>query len=140
MIKQLLVPLFIILIAAAASAMLSTKKRSRKEGTYRARKLLTDNELEFFDRLIQALPAHYVFPQVAMSALLEGSGSEKKQNYSDHLRIAQQRVDYVICDTRCNVVAVVELDDKTHSRAKDDVRDARLKQWRNTNDPFSFPE
>jgi very-short-patch-repair endonuclease len=46
------------------------------------------------------------------------------------LRIAQQRVDYVVCTRRCEVVAVVELDDKTHSRAKDQLRDARLEQGR----------
>jgi very-short-patch-repair endonuclease len=44
------------------------------------------------------------------------------------LRIAQQRVDYIICTRRCEVVAVVELDDKTHSHAKDELRDARLEQ------------
>lgn len=44
------------------------------------------------------------------------------------MRIAQQRVDYVVCTRRCEVVAVVELDDKTHSREKDELRDARLEQ------------
>ncbi|HEX8784796.1 MAG TPA: DUF2726 domain-containing protein, partial [Telluria sp.] len=48
--------------------------------------------------------------------------------YGDRLRVAQQRVDYVVCTRRCEVVAVVELDDKTHSRAKDELRDARLEQ------------
>jgi very-short-patch-repair endonuclease len=37
-------------------------------------------------------------------------------------------VDYVVCTRSCEVVAVVELDDKTHSRAKDQLRDARLQQ------------
>ena len=59
-------------------------------------------------------------------ALLEPSSSDKKVAHSDRLRIAQQRIDYVVCNKRCEVVAVVELDDRTHSRAKDKVRDERL--------------
>ena len=89
---------------------------------------MSDNELEFFGRLIAALPEHYIFPQVAMSALLEASSSDKRVAHSDRLRIAQQRIDYVVCNKRCEVIAVVELDDRTHSRAKDKVRDGRLEQ------------
>ncbi len=116
------VAVFVIL---AALARLTANGRT---GSYKRRNLLTDNELEFFDRLVKALPAHYIFPQVAMSALLEASSGDKKIAHSDRLRIAQQRVDYVICDSRCKVVAVVELDDRTHSRTKDNVRDSRLEK------------
>lgn len=63
-----------------------------------------------------------------MSALLESASSDEKVAHSDRLSIAQQRVDYIVCTRRCEVVAVVELDDKTHSRAKDELRDARLEQ------------
>jgi very-short-patch-repair endonuclease len=77
-----------------------------------------------------ALPDHYIFPQVAMSALLDTTSSDKRTAHGDRLRIAQQRVDYVVCTKSCEVVAVVELDDKTHSRAKDQLRDARLEQGR----------
>jgi very-short-patch-repair endonuclease len=63
-----------------------------------------------------------------MSALLEASSRDKKQAHSDRLRVAQQRVDYVVCDSHCDVVAIVELDDKTYSNTKDPVRDGRLDQ------------
>jgi len=89
---------------------------------------MTDNEEEFFGRLVVALPDHYIYPQVAMSALLDPASSDRRTAYGDRLRIAQQRVDYVVCTRRCEVVAVVELDDKTHSRAKDELRGARLEQ------------
>ena len=58
---------------------------------------MTENELEFFGRLVAALPDHYVFPQVAMTALLEAASSDKKKSHGDRLRIAQQRADYVVC-------------------------------------------
>jgi hypothetical protein len=66
---------------------------------------MTDNEEEFFGRLVVALPDHYIFPQVAMSALLDTASGNKRTAYGDRLRIAQQRVDYVICTRRCEVIA-----------------------------------
>jgi len=115
-----------ILLAIVAAAALAQQKPRAKEGAYRRRKILSDNEGEFFGRLVQAFPDHYIFPQVAMTALLEASSSDKKQAHADRLRIAQLRVDYVVCDTSCNIVAVVELDDRTHVKEKDQQRDARL--------------
>lgn len=122
---------FLILIVAAVilvGAQLKGQKGSVRAGAYRSRKLMTDNEEEFFGRLVVALPDHYVFPQVAMSALLQTASGNGKKAHSDRLRIAQQRVDYVVCTKRCGVVAVVELDDRTHSGAKHQLRDSRLEQ------------
>lgn len=117
-----------VLLAGVAVLQLKTAKGKGRTGAYRRRKFMTDNEEEFFGRLVVALPDHYIFPQVAMSALLDTASSDKRTAHGDRLRIAQQRVDYVVCTRRCEVVAVVELDDKTHSRAKDELRDARLEQ------------
>jgi hypothetical protein len=89
---------------------------------------MTENEREFFGRLVVALPEHYVFPQVAMGALIAPASSDKKLAHADRLRVAQQRVDYVICDKMCKVVVVIELDDRTHQQAKDQRRDERLTQ------------
>jgi hypothetical protein len=63
-----------------------------------------------------------------MSALLEAASGDKKKAHGDRLRIAQQRVDYVVCTMSCEVIAVIELDDRTHSRAKDQMRDSRFEQ------------
>ncbi|GGY38238.1 DUF2726 domain-containing protein [Pseudoduganella albidiflava] len=118
-----------LVVAMAAVALLFARRRpSGTPGTYRGRPLMTENELEFFGRLVAALPQHYIFPQVAMSALLEPASHSKKSRHSDRLRVAQQRVDYVVCDKRCDVVAVVELDDRTHQRSRDKIRDERLRQ------------
>jgi hypothetical protein len=105
--------------------------RARKRGPnplYKRRAIMTDNEMEFFGRLVTALPDHYVFPQVAMPAMLDPASTDRKRAHGDRLRIAQQRIDYVVCNRRCEVVAVVELDDRTHSSAKDKLRDGRLAQ------------
>lgn len=121
------IAIFAILAAALAIAMKRLQGKERA-GAYRARKLMTENELEFFGRLVSALPDHYVFPQVAMSALLEAASSDRKKSHSDRLRIAQQRADYIVCTRSCDLVAVIELDDRTHSSTKDQLRDSRLAQ------------
>lgn len=124
--KVVLIVLIAALIAIVIGQVLL--KGARKSEAFKARQLMTENETEFFGRLIVALPDHYIFPQVSLSALIEAAAKDKKRAYSDYLRIAQQRVDYVVCDRSCQVVAVVELDDKTHSGKKDQVRDARLRE------------
>ncbi|MGH8854636.1 MAG: DUF2726 domain-containing protein [Telluria sp.] len=124
--KIVVVVLIVALIAIVIGQALV--KGAGKGEAYASRQLMTENEAEFFGRLIVAFPDHYIFPQVALSALIEAAAKNTKRAYSDHLRIAQQRVDYVVCDRNCQVIAVVELDDKTHSRKKDQVRDARLQQ------------
>lgn len=120
--------ILIAIVAGVAVALLKKTEGKGRTGTYRRRKLMTENEEEFFGRLVVALPDHYIFPQVAMSALLDTASSNKRTAHSDRLRIAQQRVDYVVCTRSCELVAVIELDDRTHVRAKDRLRDARLEQ------------
>jgi hypothetical protein len=127
--KIVLLLLVLVVVAVCFVAVqIKTKNGTGRAGTYRRRKLMTDNEEEFFGRLVAALPDHYIFPQVAMSALLQPTSSDGKKAHSDRLKIAQQRIDYVVCTKSCEVVAVVELDDRTHSQAKDQLRDSRLEQ------------
>lgn len=127
--KTVLVLLMLVALVIVIGAVLANgAKKTRRTGAYRRRKLMTDNEQEFFGQLVAALPDHYVFPQVAMSALIESASGDKKTAHSDRLKIPQQRSDYIVCTKNCDVVAVIELDDRTHSAAKDALRDARLEQ------------
>jgi very-short-patch-repair endonuclease len=96
------------------------------QGRYSRRALLTPNEIDFFHRLRAALPEYDIFPQVAMHALLEPIASSADQRRRDFWHISQKIVDYVICDSACTVLALIELDDRTHNRHKDAIRDARV--------------
>ncbi len=43
-------------------------------------------------------------------------------------RFDRKVVDYVVCDRRMAVVALVELDDRTHKRSRDRARDALTRE------------
>jgi hypothetical protein len=90
---------------------------------YTSKPLLTDNEAEFYGRLLRALPAHRVHPQVAMSALMTPKARHGKSYLAAFRRISQKVVDFVVMDGN-NLVCIIELDDATHSAARDKQRDA----------------
>lgn len=127
-VKLMVILVVFFLAAVILIGTLTNINRKNSLGRYKAKKIMTENELEFFRRLVDALPEYFIFPQVAMSALLEAYGSTEKQTHINRLKIAQQRIDYVVCDGKCQVIAVIELDDKTHIPSKDKIRDDRLMQ------------
>lgn len=92
--------------------------------------ILTDNEREFFFRLKRALPDFHIFPQVAASAILQVSSAvSKSEHYSLFGTFSQKRVDYVVCEQESlAVIAIIELDDRTHDAKKDQKRDALFKE------------
>jgi very-short-patch-repair endonuclease len=120
MILVLAIALVVFVIAAAS------KKSGRSPSPkFQAQAILTQNETEFFQRLRRALPEEYIFPQVAMSALIRPV-STGKARLQDFGRISQKRVDYAVYTPNLQIVAVVELDDRTHNAARDSARDAYL--------------
>lgn len=98
------------------------KNHSSPLPRYKERRVMTDNEIEFFHRIKQALPEHYIFPQVAMSAIIEPSVKGKEFAAANN-RINRKVIDFCIYDIDLNLVCIIELDDKTHQRAKDVARD-----------------
>ena len=92
---------------------------------YAARPLLTANELEFYKRLRHALPEYHVLPQVSLAALMEPVTTDPSSRRAALNRIAQKRVDYVIAERGdLHVLALVELDDRTHRASRDADRDS----------------
>lgn len=96
---------------------------------YKAKSLLSPNEKEFFVRLAQALPDYHILTQVSFGALLHPDvKNDNKLFYRVRGTFAQKIADYVICNQSLEVLAVVELDDRTHREDKDAKRDAMLEQ------------
>jgi hypothetical protein len=117
-----------VLCVALPFLYLLFKAVIRNNAPYKEKSLLTENELEFFWRLTRALPELFIFPQVAMSALIEPTASRgSKSHMSSFGKISQKRVDYALYDSEMKIVCVIELDDKTHNADKDAARDQLLK-------------
>lgn len=88
--------------------------------------IMTPNEVEFFRRISKAVPDAFVFPQVAMSALIAPRETDGKKRMAAFRKISQKRVDWAIYTKDMNIVCIVELDDRTHDPEKDALRDAML--------------
>jgi hypothetical protein len=91
--------------------------------------LMTENEKAFFRTLQRALPGHHVFPQVSFAAFLTDDRKLTQQKrWAVRSRFDRKIADFVVCDREtCEIVALVELDDRTHSAAGDQNRDELTK-------------
>ncbi len=112
------------LLVLAIIALLAARKRAPRFRVVK-RAFLTENEKEFLQRLEDAFPAHRIMAQVSMGALMAPDVRGGSPEYlSIRGRFAQKVVDFVILDEAMEVVALVELDDRTHRLEKDAARDA----------------
>jgi very-short-patch-repair endonuclease len=126
--------LLITLIAAILMglAMALIRGKGGKAPQVKAKPFLTANESEFLQRLEAAVPEYRFHAQVAMGALLDPAVA-RAGNGRDYMRIrgmfSQKIVDFVAQrrDTG-QIVAIIELDDRTHDKARDARRDAMLQQ------------
>lgn len=110
-------PVFLIVIGGIALIVLRQfgLLGQAQARAYVRRRPLTEVETKLYARLLEALPAHAVFAQVALSRVIEPKPGLK------HLQafraISQKSVDFLVCDPAMNVVCAIELDDQTHGRA-----------------------
>lgn len=95
----------------------------------RRKSLMTPNEAEFYRRLERALPAYRVFPQVSFAAFLTDDGTmSQRRRWSVRARFDRKIADFVVCDGKTlEIVALIELDDATHTARADRARDAMTK-------------
>lgn len=120
----LLVALFVV-----ATAVIVFAKVLRSTAKFKLKlPLLSSPEQDLYRRLIVALPDHIILAQVAFSQMITTAGGDSKENFRKNLTARQKVADFVVCDKSFLVVAVVELDDATHSHAKDEKRDAIIRE------------
>lgn len=95
---------------------------------YKQTDIMTPNELEFFARLEEALPDYYIFPQVSLGAIISPAVRRSSKDWMRQFNvISSQRPDFAIYTKKMKLVALIELDDKTHKAGKDKIRDGRTK-------------
>jgi Protein of unknown function (DUF2726) len=89
-----------------------------------ARKLLTDREQSLYQSLVRLYPEHRIFIQVALSQLIDVP-EDHPERLSIRNRFSQLVADFVLCRSDLGVVAVIELDDRSHERRDRQDADAR---------------
>jgi len=89
-----------------------------------ASKLLTRREQSLYEGLLSLYPNHKVFVQVALSQLIDVP-EDQPERQSIRNRFSQLVADFVLCRPDLTVVAVIELDDRSHERRVRQDADAR---------------
>jgi hypothetical protein len=89
-----------------------------------ARNLLSPREQSLYQKLLSLYPKHQVFVQVALSQLIDVDRSYPESE-SIRARYKQLVADFVLCRTDLSVVAIIELDDRSHERRDRQDADAR---------------
>jgi len=88
-----------------------------------SKNLLTTTELNFYKLLREALPDYEIHAQVAVYQTLKiDSGNHAQKIFN---RLNRMTFDFVITDQNTKVIAVVELDDKSHARSSTKKRDSK---------------
>ncbi|HEV2174920.1 MAG TPA: DUF2726 domain-containing protein [Nitrospira sp.] len=120
------VTLLLIVCLPVLSLLARRNIRARSEWPFYARRPLSQPEQVLYHRLVEALPERIVLAQVQVSRVL---GVKKGSNFHEwNNRINRMSYDFVVCAKDCRVLAVVELDDKSHeaeSRRKADAKKDR---------------
>jgi hypothetical protein len=119
----------VALLVVAPAVFLLLRGRKPWLPRLRRKPLLTANEAEFFHRLQRALPGFHVFPQVSFAAFLTDDGQlSRKAQWAVRAKFDRKIADFIVCERgTLKVVAVVELDDRTHDAGADRQRDAITK-------------
>lgn len=124
--------LWIVLLAVALLAILLFAKQKQgkaaaiddgKPWPYQPRHILTDREQVLYHRLREALPDCLILCQVQLSQII--MVKHRAENRHTWLnKIIQKSADFVVCQADTSVLAVIELDDKSHNNPKQAARDA----------------
>ncbi len=115
----------LVLIVLLLIAVTAFRSFLHKPFRVEQKPILTDNEIEFFGRLREALPDFEVFPQVCMGAILKPAAGSGENYARIRATFSQKIIDFTVCvPGSLQVIALIELDDRTHNAQKDARRDS----------------
>lgn len=96
-------------------------KRDQYQDKFR---LLNKSELVLYERLIEAVPAYYVFSQVSMSQLFH-IRNYRQSGFLQIAEIGRKSVDFLLCRKDTSIVLAIELNGPTHERDEQKARDEK---------------
>lgn len=126
--KALIGLILLLLVFAVVTAVLrrfsrSTDRSAEDAWPVYARRVLSQPEQILYQRLIRAFPQYVILAQVSLPAFL---GVKKGQNFATwYNRFNRLYADFVVCEKDFRVVAVLELDDRSHDNPRRQEADAR---------------
>lgn len=110
--------LLIILVVVVVSIVFTIRKKNNdvEVWPYIKKKVLSNPEQVLFHKLVRTLPDNIVLAQVQLSRFLD---VKKGHNYQAWFnKINRMSVDYLICNKDFEIIAAIELDDKSHERRR----------------------
>jgi hypothetical protein len=114
--------------ASVPERTISTLLKTSKASKFFPKKPLSEPEQILYWKLLKSLPEQIILAQVGFSRILYTKGGTYKGNFSKFSTAKQKVADFVICDKTFYILAVIELDDSTHDKEKDRIRDEMLNQ------------
>lgn len=122
-----LIPVLIVIgLAVFLLRLLSEAAGPSRSPAPVAKPFMTQRERAMLSQIERILPAYRIHAQVAMGAILKApSHPGRRPMHSDRNAFAQKIIDFVIEDpSSCRIVALIEVDDRSHTSDKDRARDA----------------
>lgn len=104
--------IIVVLIIIFLAILLLTKKDTRLP--YKQKPLLTKTEYSFYKVLKFECDKHNIIicPKVRMEDFLSITDKTKYQKWRGHVK--SRHIDFMLCDNNLNLLAGLELDDKSH--------------------------
>jgi very-short-patch-repair endonuclease len=121
----LLVLIALAIVIALARRGVFTRKRAGQVEHWPVfpKQVLSPAEQQLYHRLLRAFPEHVVLSQVALSQLVGvKKGADFRAVWNRYNRLV---ADFVVCTRDFNVVAVLELDDRSHDSPQRQDADRR---------------
>lgn len=95
---------------------------SHNKNHYIKKKLLTDNELFFYNCFKQLDSKYIILPQISLSSIIKKTDYHKYQNELNRI------LDFAIFDQNYNILLAIEINDDSHKLKKRKYRDKKLKE------------
>lgn len=89
---------------------------------YTPRPIMTQTELQVYDKLLRALPDYMVFAQVQVSRVVEPPEEDNLYWFNFINRLSY---DFVVCRTDGTPIVAIEIDDDTHEMQERQEADTR---------------
>jgi very-short-patch-repair endonuclease len=123
--SDFVIALLVLVLVLVAGLALAKATGLGRPLPVRARRLMTPREREVIVLIEAAVPTCRVHAQVAMGAIINcNRGLARNQRTSVRNTFDRKVIDFVLEDRATgDVLALVELDDRTHNEGKDRARD-----------------